>query len=72
MTIHWKAVEQYFTVVLFTVKFNPAFNFAKFPNFEHGTVRTETVNGSKSGSYDRLSPQANPLVQLLEVLLLYA
>ena len=29
MTIHWKAVEQYFTVVLFVFQFYPVCNFAK-------------------------------------------
>ena len=34
MTIHWKIVEQYFTVVLFV-----------FINFGLGTVRSERVKG---------------------------
>ena len=33
MTIHWKAVEQYFTVVLtFVFQFYPGCNFGKFLN----------------------------------------
>ena len=43
MTIHWKAVEQYFTVVLFVFRFSPVFNFGKFDNFGHGTVRSERL-----------------------------
>ena len=43
MTIHWKAVEQYFTVVLFAFKFYPVCNFGKFINFGLGTVRVERV-----------------------------
>ena len=30
MTIHWKAVEDYFIVVLFLFQFYPVFNFGKF------------------------------------------
>ena len=30
MTIHWKAVEQYFTPVLFVFPFYPVCNFGKF------------------------------------------
>ena len=43
MTIHWKAVEQYFTVVLSVFQFNPACNFGEFINFGLGTVRGENV-----------------------------
>ena len=45
MTIHWKAVEQYFTVVLFCL-FGvwPACYFGKFINFGLGTARIEKVN----------------------------
>ena len=45
MTIHWKAVKQYFTVVLFVFQFHPVCNFAKFINFGPGTVRSERVKG---------------------------
>ena len=38
MTIHWKAVEQYFTVVLFVFQFNPVCNFGI------GTVMSERIN----------------------------
>ena len=37
MTIHWKAIEQYFTVVLFV------FNF--------GTVKSERVMGESSSQF---------------------
>ena len=40
MTIHWKAVEQYFTVVLFVFQFVILDNFI---NFVLGTVRSERV-----------------------------
>ena len=43
MTIHWKAVEQYFTVVLFVFQFYPVCNFGGFINFGLGTVRSERV-----------------------------
>ena len=46
MTIHWKAVEQYFTVVLLVFQFSPVLNFGKFINFELGTVRSERVKNS--------------------------
>ena len=41
MTIHWKAVEQYFTVVLFVIQFYTVCNFGKLINFGLGTVRRE-------------------------------
>ena len=41
MTIHWKTVEQYFTVILFVFQFSPGCNFGKFVNFGLGTVRSE-------------------------------
>ena len=44
MAIHWKAVEQYFTVVLFVFQFYPISNFGKFINFGLGTIRSERVN----------------------------
>ena len=34
MTIHWKAVEQYFTVVLFVLQFYSVFNFGLRTNFD--------------------------------------
>ena len=43
MTIHCKAVEQYFTVMLFGFQFYPFCNFGKFINFGLGTVRSERV-----------------------------
>ena len=39
MTFHWKAVEQYFTVMLFVFQFYPVCNFAKFIEFRLGTVK---------------------------------
>ena len=41
VTIRWKAVEQYVTVVLFVFQFFPGCNIAKFVNFGLGTVRKE-------------------------------
>ena len=38
MTIHWKAVEQYFTAVLFVCVFYLGCNFRKFISFGLGTV----------------------------------
>ena len=40
MTIHWKAVEQYFTVVLLDFQ---VCIFAKFVNFGLNTVRSKRV-----------------------------
>ena len=50
MTIHWKAVEQYFTVVMFVFQFYPVCNFGKFINFVLDTVRSERVF-TLSGKY---------------------
>ena len=44
MTIHWKAAEQYFTVVLFVFQFYSVGNFGKFMNFGLGTIESERVN----------------------------
>ena len=41
MTIHWKAVEHYFAMVLLSIY--PVCNFGKFVNFGFGTVRSERV-----------------------------
>ena len=43
MTIHWKAVAQYFTVVLFVFQFSPVCYFEKNINFGFGTVRSERI-----------------------------
>ena len=44
MTIHWKAVEHYFIVVLLIFNFFcPGYNFEKFINFELDFVRSERV-----------------------------
>ena len=44
MTIHWKAVEQYFTVVLFV------FQSRKFISFGLGAVSSERVNPLRPNS----------------------
>ena len=49
MTIHWKAVEQYFTELLFVFQFYPVCNFGKFVNFGLGTVRIERVKHNYGG-----------------------
>ena len=41
MTIHWKAVEQYFTVELFVFQCYSVCNFGKFDNFGLGIIRRE-------------------------------
>ena len=33
MNIHWKSVDQHFTVVLFVFQFHPVFDFGKFIKF---------------------------------------
>ena len=43
---HWKAVMQYFTVVLFVFQFFQVLNVRKFIKFGLGTVRSERVNQS--------------------------
>ena len=53
MTIHWKAVEQYFPVELFVFQFYPVCNVRKFINFGLGTVRREKVK--KEGFSSSLS-----------------
>ena len=44
MTIHWKAVEQQFTAMMFVFQLSPVCNFGEFINFGLGTVRSERVN----------------------------
>ena len=44
MTIHWKAVEQYFTVVVLVIQLYPVFNCGKYIDFGFGAVRSEKVN----------------------------
>ena len=46
MTIQWKAVKQYFTVVLFAFQLYPVCNFGKFINFGFGSVRSERGKGT--------------------------
>ena len=48
MTIHWKAVEQCFTVVLFVFQFYLVCNFGKFISFGLDTVKRERVNNLDS------------------------
>ena len=43
-TIHWKSVEQHFTVELIGFQFYPVGNFRKFISFGLGTVRCDRVN----------------------------
>ena len=43
MTIRWKAVEQYFNLVLFVFQFYPVCNLGNFIIFGLGTVRSERV-----------------------------
>ena len=45
MTIHWKAVEQHFTAVLFVFQFYPVCNFGKFITF--GLDTCQELKGSK-------------------------
>ena len=47
MTIHWKAVEQYFTVVLFVFQLDLVCNFGKFIHFGISTVRSERVKDNQ-------------------------
>ena len=49
---HWKAVEQYFTVVLFVFQFYPGCILGKFINFGLGTIRNERVKEKVSHSFD--------------------
>ena len=44
MTIHWKAVEMYFTVVMFVFQFYVVCFFGKIYQFGLGAVRSELVN----------------------------
>ena len=45
MIIHWKAVEQYFTVVLFvSFNYSLSFNFGKSIYFGFGTVESQMSN----------------------------
>ena len=57
MTIHWKAVEQCFTVVLFVFQFYPFCNFGTFIHFGLGIVRSEEVYNldNQRGQYSQLT-----------------
>ena len=46
MTIHWKAVEQYFTAVLFVF-----FNFTQFVIFENLSILDLALSGIKGFIY---------------------
>ena len=50
----WKAVEKYFTVVLFVFQFPRVFNFGKIFSFGLGTVRSERVNEMLSVEYKKM------------------
>ena len=50
MTIHWKAVEQCFTVVLVVFQFYPVYNSGKFINVGLGTVKSESDNSNNNNS----------------------
>ena len=43
LTIHWKAIEQYFAGVLFVFRFSPVCYFGKFINIGLGAFRSERV-----------------------------
>ena len=45
--IHWQAIEQCFTVVLFVFQFYPVLNLGKFINFGLGPLSSERVKLSK-------------------------
>ena len=47
MTIHWKAVERHFTVVLFVCQFYTFSTFGEFINFGLGAVRSAKVKNSQ-------------------------
>ena len=49
MIVRWKAVEQYFTVVLFVFQFHPVCNLGKFISFGLGTVSSERVKVAAIG-----------------------
>ena len=55
VTIHWKAVEQYFTVVVVGFQFYPVCNFRKFNNFGLGSVRSERVKEKPKRKKARVS-----------------
>ena len=59
VTIHWKAVEQYFTVVLFVSQFYPVWNFGKCISFGLGTVRSERVGDWLESLYPSLLTHDN-------------
>ena len=70
MTIHWEAIEQYFTVVLFVYQFDPVCNSESFINYEFGTVRSERVKTprcSKSDHGEILSKTISLKLLLLSV-----
>ena len=54
MTINWKAVEQYFTVVLFVFRFYSVCNFGKSISFGLVTVRSERIKHSTGLYLDAL------------------
>ena len=64
MTIHWKAVEQYFAVVLFVFQFYPVCNVGKVITFALGTVRIE--KGFSIRAWFHINQGMFILFQLLE------
>ena len=54
MTIHWKAVEQYFTVVLFVFQYYPVSSFGL------GNVRSERIKKDSSNFENFVSPMVLP------------
>ena len=48
MTVSWKTVEQYFTVVMFALQFYSVCNFGKFINFGLRAVRSEKGKATRA------------------------
>ena len=69
MIIHWKAVEQNFTVVLFIFQFYKVFNFGKFVNFRLGSERAKDVRDKITENRNRGSNFSTPKVLLVHWLI---
>ena len=63
MTIHWKAVEQFFTVAV-VFQFYPVCNFGNFFNFGLGSERSEIV---KMWNFHLTNIKSCKMVWLLDV-----
>ena len=61
MSIHWKAVEQFFTVALFVFQFYTVCNFGKFITSGLGTVRSERVKVADNSSKHFFLYESGPL-----------